>query len=161
MREYINKIRSSSTSKFWLISYILILLMPIFFSFISYYYLERSLSDKINETNTNALKTSQTYLDNVFGALITATASLSSNEEISLLAKLNNPPSAQQRYELTRSNYVWSAHSVFAEYITNKCIYFPDTDNIYTGKAITPSHYYYLSSYVLKTFLYPYLLIYQ
>ena len=148
MREYINKIRSSSTSKFWLISYILILLMPIFFSFISYYYLERSLSDKINETNTNALKTSQTYLDNVFGALITATASLSSNEEISLLAKLNNPPSAQQRYELTRSNYVWSAHSVFAEYITNKCIYFPDTDNIYTGKAITPSHYYYLSSYV-------------
>lgn len=151
IREYINKIRSSSTSKFWLVSYILILLMPIFFSFISYYYLERSLSDKIDETNSNSLKTSQTYLDNVLGALITATVSLSSSEEISELARQDNPPSVQQRYELTRSNYVWSAHSVFEEYIINKCIYFPDTDNIYTGKAITPSHYYFLASYANET----------
>ena len=148
MREYINKIRSSSTSKFWLVSYILILVMPILFSFFSYYYVEKSLSDKINETNTNSLKTSQTFLDNILGAIITATASLSSSEEISELARQANPPSVAQRYELTRSNYVWSAHSIFEEYIENKCIYFPDTDNIYTGKAITPSHYYYLASYV-------------
>lgn len=147
MREYINKIRSSQTSKIWLISYILILFTPILFSFISYYYVERSLSDKINETNTNSLKSSQTFLDNILGAVITATASLSSNEEISSLARQDDPLSVQQKYELSKSNYVWSAHSVFEEYIINKCIYFPDTDNIYTGRAITPSHFYYLSSY--------------
>ena len=151
MREYINKIRSSKTSKIWLVSYILILFMPILFSFVSYYYVENRLSDKINEINTNTLKSSQNFMDNILGAIITATASLSSSEEISELARQATPPSVQQRYELTRSNYVWSAHSVFETYITNKFIYFPDTDNIYTGKTITPSHYHYLSRYVNET----------
>ncbi|MBQ7900408.1 MAG: hypothetical protein IJ365_00405, partial [Clostridia bacterium] len=148
---YIKKIQSSHTTKMWLVSYILILLVPIIFSFFSYYYVERSLSEKINETNLNSLKSSRTYMDNILDGIVSATITLSTNEEISALARASELPTSTQMYErnltLADSNYVWRAHFMFDEFINNKYIYMPNTDTVYTGTILVESQYYYMRTY--------------
>lgn len=145
---FIKKTRSSRTAKFWLISYILILLLPILFSFISYYYVESSLKQKIKLTNETHLKNAQTFLDSTLGNIVTATSALSVNKNISALAQQNMPISGEQRLNMIlSSNDVWRSYYVYTEYINNKYIYFADTGSIYTGGAITPEHYFWLRAY--------------
>ena len=86
---FIRKITNSQTTKMWLVSYILILVVPIIFSFFSYYYVENSLSKKINEANTNNLSGARTYMDNILDGIVSATITLSANEEIAELTGLS------------------------------------------------------------------------
>ena len=137
---FIKKTRSSRTAKFWLISYILILLLPILFSFISYYYVESSLKQKIKQTNETHLKNAQTFLDSTLGNIVTATSALSVNKNISALAQQNMPISGEQRLNMIlSSNDVWRSYYVYTEYINNKYIYFADTGSIYTAAPLLPS----------------------
>lgn len=145
---FIKKTRSSRTAKFWLISYILILLLPIIFSFISYYYVESSLAKKIRQTNETHLKNSQAFLDSTIGNILTATIELSANKNISSLAMQNEPLSGEQRLNMMlSSNDVWRSYYVYTGYIKNKYIYFADSDNIYTGSTIMSDHSYWLRTY--------------
>lgn len=135
----------------WLVSYILILLVPIIFSFFSYYYAENSLSQKINETNVTSLKSAQTYMDNILGGIVSATVTLSSNNDIMALAAKSELPSSTQMYErniaISDSNKVWRAHSIFGDFITSKYIYLPNTDTIYTVSILVDSEYFFTQNY--------------
>ena len=148
---FIKKISNSQTTKMWLVSYILILLVPIIFSFFSYYYVENSLSKKINEANTNNLNSAGTYMDNILNGIVSATVSLSSNEQIKSLASTGELTTSAEIYlrniALSDSNQVWRAHSIFSDFITNKYIYLPNTDSVYTGSILTDSEYYLTNTY--------------
>ncbi len=148
---FIKKINNSQTTKMWLISYILILLVPIIFSFFSYYYVENSLSKKINEANNNNLVSAQTYMDNILNGIVSATVNLSSNEQIKALASTRDLTTSAQIYvqnsALSDSNQVWRTHTIFGDFITNKYIYLPNTDSIYTGSILVDSNYFLTRTY--------------
>ena len=148
---FIRKITNSQTTKMWLVSYILILVVPIIFSFFSYYYVENSLSKKINEANTNNLSGARTYMDNILNGIVSATVNLSSNNQIISLASNDEQTTSAQIYArntaLNDSNQVWRAHSIFGDFITNKYIYLPNTDSIYTGSILVESEYFLARTY--------------
>lgn len=117
-------------------AYSLILLLPIISSFVSFFYVEHILEEKVENTSLASLQVSQAYIDNAISNIVSATVSLARSKGLEEISSQNIPTSATERYAITKLNSIWKSHDIFLEHITHKMIYFPRTDTIYTGKTI-------------------------
>lgn len=127
------------------------IILPLIFNLICYSYTDNFLTQISITTNETVLKNAQTFIDAILNSLVSSASNLSSNKDIMSIPYLIS--SSPQSYDLTASNTAWVAHNIKNDYIKNTYIYYPDTDNIYTGSDITPIHFYYMYIYNGETIM--------
>ncbi|NLB81538.1 MAG: helix-turn-helix transcriptional regulator [Clostridiaceae bacterium] len=128
------------------LSYLFVFVIPLLFNFISYKYTGKFIAETYVSTNVTLLRSSQTFLDAILNSIVSSVSSLSSNKDIMEIAYWGNPASTQ-RYDLNLSNRAWESYDINSEYIKKKYIYYPETDSIYTGTTLTPTHFHYMYAY--------------
>lgn len=125
-----------SKKRDWFIAYALLLLLPIIFNFISFFYTESVLEKKVQSANLLTLQSSQNYIDNALSSIVQATLSLSTNQDLINLSKQPAGLSTSDRYDLTKLNGIWQTHNIFSSDILKRIVYFPQSDSIYANGQI-------------------------
>ncbi len=125
-----------SKKRDWFIAYALILLLPIIFNFISFFYTESALEKKVRSANILSLQSSQNYIDNALSSIVQASISLSDNHDLINLSKQSEGLSASDRYDLTKLNDIWQMHNIFSSDISKRIVYFPQSDSVYASGQI-------------------------
>ncbi len=128
--------------------YILILVLPLLFNIICYSFSKNTI-EEINATQIkDSLDAYRTFVDSSLESIAYCATQLSSNDNILQLAYLDYPLTSQQRLDMDSSNKVWEIYKRTSNYIKNMYIYYPDSNCIYTGTTLTPSHFHYMYTYL-------------
>lgn len=120
----------------WFIAYALILLLPIIFNFISFFYTESVLEKKVQSTNVLTLQSSQNYIDNTLSSIVQASLSLSANQDLINFSKQSADLTTLDRYDLSKLNDMWQMHNIFSSDILKRIVYFPLSDNVYAERQL-------------------------
>ena len=102
MLRFYNKIKervSKSVIITWLVSYVLILLIPAFSSMFQFLYTNAFVVNQVNQSNEQLLSNIQHNIDSIFDTLISSNTTSLYNEHFQRLLNLNSNES-EFRYEL-------------------------------------------------------------
>ncbi|WMJ86899.1 AraC family transcriptional regulator [Anaerocolumna sp. MB42-C2] len=91
---------STSVTTTWLISYILILLIPLFTSLFQYIYTNSAVVDQINRSNEKLLNNIQYNIDRILNTLDSSSTSIIFNDHFEKLFQLQNTQKVAFNYEL-------------------------------------------------------------
>jgi len=146
MIKFLKNLFQQKMTKIWIISYSCILAFPIILGFSVYIQTLNILSTNIEQTNLTLLNNSKTYMDTVLNSVINASSSMPKDKILSIITSTEETTTASP-YNYEEKESIWSAFNVFSQYITNKYIYFPQKNQVYTGYTAVQPHYLYLSLY--------------
>lgn len=147
IREYIKKVYFTKTARLWFVSYISILLVPVIFISLSYTCIRSALETQNSENHIRSLEISGDFLDNTLESIVKSTADLANNPYILDLAMRSDHFSLELQYDLINFNDIWNSYLLYDEYISNKCIYFANSNSVYTGKNIVSPQFYHSAYY--------------
>lgn len=128
------------------ISYTVVLLLPIIFSLIAYMNISRAMSAKTKEANLHILTNYTSYIDNVIKRTLISTPSALTNDELLSINNDINSISTQTRYNLAYSDYTGRIASS-SEYIKNFYVYYPHQNTIFTSKNLMDSESFFNARY--------------
>lgn len=126
-----------SRKKDWISTYFFLLLIPVVFNYISFFYTQAVLSQKTQDMSFLALERSQNYMDNVLNSIASANITMASNDTLNNLAQQSDILSATGRYELQKLNSIWNMHNLVANDIEQKFVYFPKSNSIYFNNSLS------------------------
>ena len=126
-----------SRRKDWIITYVVLLLIPVVFNYISYFYTQAVLAQKTQDVRLLALENSQNYMDNVMNSIASANVTMASDDTLNNLANQSDILSITGRYELQKLNSIWNMHNVVANDIEQKFVYFPKSNSVYLNSSLS------------------------
>ena len=120
----------------WLISYLLILIIPILFVGLSYIYIGAFVEQKITEINYNALNNSGVHVDDILENIVNISNELMNDEEIERLTRYRLPLSTSDMLEVASADSIWSNYASISQYADDMYIYMPNTKLIFSSKRL-------------------------
>ena len=130
------KLIFSKTLFTWLVSYMLILILPISLNFFTYLYAENILYKKINELNLENLRVAQSHIDNIINNSIKTTVELSYSKELMTVSEWDPPFSKEEIFYLYENlSSIWNGYAAVLPYIQNTYVYVPQSNHVFYKNA--------------------------
>lgn len=127
----------------WALSYIIILLLPIFISIIMYAKVDKLVKDEINRANDFYLSQVQQYMDNIADSIKVMSVQVAYNDSIQELIPLKAPFDDNQYYKLYEGVKELGKYKISNSYINNFFIYLNNSDFILSDKGRFENKNYY------------------
>lgn len=130
----------------WLLSYILILFVPIFFGVAVYIRAEKTIEFEINNSNRMLLEQCQKTLDGGLQDINWVINQIEMNRRFKQLLVLN-PKDSNNYYDdnLLQAMHDFQYYRVLTDYISEYIIYLKNIDKVFTGNALVDQDTYYKS----------------
>jgi hypothetical protein len=135
-----------NTSTTWLISYILVLVLPIIINFFAYVQVENILLEQINEYNKQILINKHQAIDNIAEKAITIAEKTSVLKEVEVMSKYALPLNANEYYDISKFMNYWKYSNDLTN-IKDMYIYLPKSDYIVGISTNNIPKSFYLASY--------------
>lgn len=123
--------KNKSVFRVWIISYILILILPILFSTVVYFKYESVLREQIYKENYSVLYNKSKLVDDVIKRAYQFSEANYSNVKIIEFSKYEQPLSDEQKYNMYNFGKKYFEHiDTSTGYIVNEYVYLPKSDYI-------------------------------
>lgn len=127
-------------------TYILILILPILFSVLCFNSTKKFSVETALAINKTLVNNSQNFVDTIFNNTFSTAIQLATDTNLLQIAYWD-PSVFEENYDLNQAVSAWNSFNFNSEYIKQRYIYYPGTDNIYSGATISPAHYHYMFVY--------------
>lgn len=141
MNPLLNKLKTKISDKI-VISYFIVLFLPIIFSVVAYSNVLSALTQKIEDTNFHILNNYASYVDTLVNRIIAEIPRVFTHDEIMQIEKLSHDTSTQHKFELAYSKYDRRILS-FSDYIDDYYIFYPKEDIVFNMKRFMDSEGYF------------------
>ncbi|SDB99654.1 AraC-type DNA-binding protein [Paenibacillus sp. UNCCL117] len=126
-----------------ILSYILILLIPIIFTGIVYFVTVRTIEQETNRANLAMLKQVQLNMDNILKDAERLSFDIAFNPDIQLLANSQETNWINKQYEVSQIVKDFKRMNITNGYIDNFYVYFKNLDAVISSTAASRSNYMY------------------
>lgn len=127
---YRHNSRKKSVFFFWLFSYALILIIPVFFSGVVYFISSREINDEINRSGIAMLKQMQVAIDSTLSEAQRLSINLTNNKKVLKVASFRKPLENAEKYAITELLMDLKGYNTTNQCIKSFYIYFKGMDNI-------------------------------
>lgn len=128
IKEYLFK--KNSVFYTWLLSYMTILLIPVFFSGIVYIVTSRTIEDEINRSNHIMLKQVQLVLDKVMQDVEKLSLDIAFNPRLQQISLFSEPIQPSDQYTITQLLADLKMYTINNSYIDDFYVYFKGLDSV-------------------------------
>lgn len=135
----------------WLISYLLILIIPILFVGLSYIYIGVFVEQKITEINYNELSNAGVHVDDILENIVNISSELMNDDDIERLTQYKLPLNTEDMLEVAGLESIWSNYASVNQYTEDMYIYMPNTKQIFSSKKMYSVDDYFELNYSGKT----------
>lgn len=146
------KIQSSKIYKLWLMSFLLVLTLPLIFNLVNLGISHSRLSKSIRNDSVAQLKHSASNIDNILDCIFSVTNTYANSNYANTIATLTESLTADSRYELlSHSSNSISVYDSMPAYVLDSYLYIASSNTVFSnGYAITP-HAFFLANYSNQT----------
>lgn len=137
----LHKLKTRISDKI-VISYIIVLFLPIVFSVVAYNNVLTALTKKIEDTNFHTLNSYASYVDALANKLVAEIPFVLTHNEIMHIENISNEATVQQKFELAYSQYDKRMLS-FSDYVDKYYIFFPRENIIFNMKRFMGTKQYF------------------
>ncbi|MEN6315100.1 MAG: AraC family transcriptional regulator [Clostridiaceae bacterium] len=131
----------------WIVSYVIILIIPISFAILIYMQASRLLEHEINQSNSFLLKRVQQYMDSLLADVESLNYEIMFNPDLQVLRQHRGPLSDTQQYAVYQIVNAFRLYKGSNSSIDQFFIYFPGIDLIISDNTSTDSRSFYHSYY--------------
>jgi len=138
----------------WLMSYVIILIIPILFAILIYIQASQLLEHEINQSNSFLLKRVQQYMDSLLVDIECLNYEIMFNPNLQALRQHKGPLGDTQQYAVYQTVSDFRLYKISNNSIDQFFIYFPGFDLIISDSTSTDSRTFYQSYYAQGNFIY-------
>ncbi|MBE7043911.1 MAG: AraC family transcriptional regulator [Ruminococcaceae bacterium] len=141
--------RIRKTTTLWIISYILVLVLPIVISFVTYISVERMMLSQVTRNNRYIVEGKMQSIDSLISDINEVSSSCVNDDELSEFTGYRLPLSPLQRYDVFKFTNKWQTISR-ASRIDSVYAYFPESGLIISTMGVNTCELFYLSHFGTK-----------
>lgn len=137
------KMRIRKTTTLWLISYVLVLILPIVINFCTYISVENMMLSQITRNNRYIVEGKMQSIDSLISDVVEISSSYVNDEDLYKFSEYKTPLSPYQRYEIYKFTDKWTAINN-ATMIDSIYAYLPESELIISSKGVHSCELFYI-----------------